>query len=134
MRKGWNAEGLLLPLWQNYPGKRDGLAAKVGSSGSTLSAINQGRRNLGYDLGSRLAVALEVSVLQLGAPLDGADEVEDQTLLGRLEDLASKLADSIAKQAAMEKELRSLRTRVGKLEALRAPSQAVSRRPLEDTP
>lgn len=64
---GWSAEGLLLPLWHRYPGRRDALAAAVGTTGNTLSSLNTGKRNLGYGLGGRLAAELGVTIYELGA-------------------------------------------------------------------
>ena len=66
--KGWNAAGVLQPLWNRYEGGRDALAAAVGTSPSVLSSINTGSRNLGHNLAGRLADELGVTVLELGAP------------------------------------------------------------------
>jgi len=86
----WVAKGLLKPLWRNYPGGRDALAAAVGTTASTLSSINTGNRGLGQDLGGRLAAELGVSVLELGAPEEEADD-EGLTLRGRLEEAEALL-------------------------------------------
>ena len=91
MRPGWSAKGLIRPLWKNYPGGRDGLAKAVGSSGSVLSAINSGSRNLGLDLGQRLAKERGVTLLELGAPLSHL--TGDRTLVDRLESVEAMHAE-----------------------------------------
>lgn len=91
MQRGWKANGLIRPLWQNYPGGRDGLARAIGSSGSVLSAINSGSRNLGLGLGQRLAAERGVTLLELGAPLSYL--TGDRTLVDRLESLEAKHAE-----------------------------------------
>ncbi len=83
-QKGWYAIGLLQPLWIGYEGGRDGLAAAVGTTGSSLSNVNSGNRRLGHDLAGRLAAELGISVLELGAPGEPADP-HGVSLLGRLE-------------------------------------------------
>lgn len=92
MQRGWGAEGLLQPLWTTYPGGRDGLAKAVGTHGSTLSSINSGKQNLGRSLGERLAAALGVSLLELGAP-EGLANQGGLTLLDRLAELGTIVAD-----------------------------------------
>lgn len=96
-RPGWSARGLLQPLWTQYPGGRDGLAKAIGTTGASLSSRNSGRLTLGEDLAGRLAAELsrgldrEVSLLELGAPEEAADEA-GRSLLDRLEELATALA------------------------------------------
>lgn len=108
MQEGWSAKELLKPLWQNYPGGRDKLATDVGlKSGNTLSSINSGKRNLGLDLGQRLAAKLGVSLLELGAP-EGLADARGLTLLARLEWLAGKVADAIEGQVALERRVAAL--------------------------
>lgn len=123
---GWNAEGLLQPLWLKYPGGRDGLAAKVGTTGSALSSRNSGSRPLGYDLGSRLAAELGVSVLELGAPLEVADAA-GETLVTRLEGLAVDLAEAVRKQSGMATQIARLQARVRTLEARPWPAEDQSK-------
>ena len=89
MQKGWDAKGLLRPLWLRYGG-RDRLAEAVGTTGSALSSINSGQRRLGLMLGRKLALALDVSLAELGAPLDLAEEGD--TLIARLEALEEQVA------------------------------------------
>lgn len=94
MQRGWNAEGLLQPLWERYDGspelpRREALAKAVGTSPTSLSSINSGDRNLGLKLGGRIAAELGVSVLELGAPV-GALNGAGQTLVDRLEQVEAK--------------------------------------------
>lgn len=75
MQKGWNAEGLLQPLWSRYggedaKGRRELLAAATETTGVTLSAVNSGARPLGISLATRLAEALGVGLADLGAPAE----------------------------------------------------------------
>jgi transcriptional regulator with XRE-family HTH domain len=92
VEKGWSAKGLLRPLWQEYPGKRDGLAEAVGTTPTSLSSINSGRRPLGKSLGGRLAEALGVSLLELGAPAEVATDQPAQRLVDRLQSVEEDLA------------------------------------------
>lgn len=89
MNKGWHATGLLRPLWNAYGeggdiAKRDKLAAATGTTGSNLSAINSGKRRLGYKLGGRLADELGVTIFDLGAPRE-VDEQRGASLHDRIE-------------------------------------------------
>lgn len=110
MEKGWSAAGLLRPLWQNYPGKRDALAAAVGTQPSVLSAINTGRRLLGRGLGQRLADELEVTLLELGAPESLADD-RGRTILDRLDELAIDAAETARTLAALQERVSMLEAR-----------------------
>jgi transcriptional regulator with XRE-family HTH domain len=85
--RGWDAKGMLQPLWGRVGG-RDGLAAATGIQPSTLSGINSGRLRLGYKNGRRIAEALDVSLLDLGAPLDQADDRASLSLRRNLQLLA----------------------------------------------
>ncbi len=109
----WNAKGWLSPLWQNLPGKRDGLAALTGIRGPELSAYNSGKRNLGTANARRIATALGVSVLELGAPVEEADE-KGETFLDLLADLRAVVeAQGVKTNEALD----LLRGRVDALEA-----------------
>ena len=90
--KGWSAAGRLQPLWTSYPGKRDGLAEAVGTTGNVLSSVNTGKRTLGYDLGRRLAGALDVTLFDLGAPADVPVTVLERRVVDRLAAVEEELA------------------------------------------
>lgn len=95
--QGWDATGILKPLWQAYGG-RDELAKAAGTTGTVLSAINTGYRGrrLGITLARKLAVALNVSLAELGAPAEAADDPASQKILDRLarvEEQALTVAD-----------------------------------------
>lgn len=109
--EGWKATGLLAPLWRKYPGGRDALALAVGTKPPTLSAINTGRRNLGWNLGQRLANELGVSVLELGAPSEHEPEPRDMFAL--LERLA---VESERGLAAIAEALVSIDVRLSQIE------------------
>lgn len=120
MERGWKATGLLRPLWLAYTGgaciaRRDAFAKAVGSSGTTLSAINAGSRNLGIGLARRIAEVAGVSVLDVGAPEDLVD-ARGRTLLDHLEELGGRIADLTERQLKTEKEVGRLRNRVRKIE------------------
>lgn len=106
MQKGWKAAGLLQPLWGSVGG-RERLAEITGINTSTLSGINTGRLNLGPGNARKIAAALEVSVLELGAPIEAADEA-GQTLLDRLLELAATVDDQQTTIDLLEKRMAGL--------------------------
>lgn len=127
MEKGWNAKGLLRPLWLQLegPAKRDQLGELAGITPQTLSAYNTGPDDGGRALGianARKIVAalatkgIEVSLLELGAP-EGEADARGQTLLDRLDELSTKLGDSLEVQAKLSRQVGQLQGRVRKLEA-----------------
>lgn len=86
MEKGWEATGLLKPLWARVGG-RDALAELAGiSPPGTLSAYNSGKRPLGIVNARKIAAALDISLLELGAPEEVLDP-KDQGVLARLASL-----------------------------------------------
>jgi transcriptional regulator with XRE-family HTH domain len=115
VEKGWNAKGLLAAHWKAVGG-RDALAEATGISGATLSGYNSGSRNLGMANARRIADALGISVLELGAPLAEVDE-QGATLATRLEELATQLAEAVEQQAAANRAIARLQARVRRLEA-----------------
>lgn len=90
MERGWDAKGLLRPLWGRVGG-RDALAALTGIAPQTLSGYNTGNKGLGLGNARRIADALDVSVLELGAPVALVDD-PGESLLGRLEELSELVA------------------------------------------
>ena len=68
MERGWDATGLLKPLWKRAGLTRDKLAKETGILGGTLSGYNSGRLSLGMANAQRIASALDVTVEDLGAP------------------------------------------------------------------
>ena len=123
---GWYATGLLQPLWAKYPGGRDALAEKIGTTGNSLSARNTGSRTLGIDLASRLAEELDISLLELGAPEGLADDQASVTLATRLEGLGEKVEFLLTENARLSKDLKDARTRLGRLERARRQDQAAA--------
>lgn len=100
----------------------------IGTTGNTLSAVNSGSRRLGRDLARRLADELGISVLELGAPEEEADE-EGRFLLRRLDELAETVGDLLEGQKKTKAELARLRSRIRKLEAPPATGASSTRRP-----
>lgn len=124
--KGWKATGLLQPLWNSYEGgrkdmaRRDALAKAVGTTGSVLSTINSGNRNLGHDLGRRLAAELRVTIFDLGAPEEAAETRQEHRVIDRLREaeallnrLVPRTDDLASRVVALEKQAPSRRRRGG---------------------
>lgn len=113
--QGWDAKGILKPLWQEYGG-RDELAAAAGTTGTVLSAINTGYRDrkLGIVLARKLAAALDVSLAELGAPEAVADDPASR-----------KIQDRLAELEAEVRWLRSQLTRAAELLKLELEPRAV---------
>lgn len=131
MERGWNAKGLLAPLWQERfegVGRREQLAKLTGITAQTLSAYNSGNRALGRRNAVKLAAALGVSLAELGAP-EGEDDVRGATLRDRLEELRETVSELTAEQAATNRELAELVARVQKLEGRRAARAAAAKSP-----
>lgn len=126
--KGWDATGLLQPLWIKYPGGRDVLAKNVGTTGNSLSARNTGKRNLGISLAERLADELGVSLAELGAPEGAADDQPSVTLRDLLEGLGGKVEFLLTENARLSRDLKDARTRLGRLERARRQDQASATR------
>lgn len=81
----WKATGLLEARWSSVGG-RDGLAAKTGIQPGTISGYNTGRLPLGMRNAKKIADALGVSVFDLGAPAETAQD-QGLTVFDRLEAL-----------------------------------------------
>lgn len=94
-QRGWDATGLLRPIWHQYGG-RDKLAAAVGTQGTVLSEVNSGGRRLGLDLAGRLASAAGVRLVDLGAP-EGTD-ADDLPIHVRLAKLGAAIDEILANQ------------------------------------
>lgn len=91
-QKGWNAKGLLQPLWREIEGGREGLELLTGIRGTELSSYNSGKKPLGIANARRIADALGISVLELGAPEEEADH-QGLSILRRLQALAAAVDD-----------------------------------------
>lgn len=129
VKPGWNAEGLLRPLWHSYEGhpelpRREALAKAVGTSPSVLSQINTGKRPLGHDLGPRLAAELGVSLLELGAPEAVADDPASLKLRDRLEKLGTKVEYLLEREADLSLQLEDAQLRLGRLENAGKPARS----------
>jgi transcriptional regulator with XRE-family HTH domain len=83
--RGWYATGLLERLWSRPGWNRDKLAEATGIRGNTLSAYNTGGRRLGIVNARRIAGALGVTLLDLGAPEVPASEDPALDRLAELE-------------------------------------------------
>jgi len=83
---GWNAKGLLEPLWGKVGG-RDELAKLTGIQRGTLSGYNTGRLKLGLKNGPRIAEALKVTLYDLGAPEEADNSPQAQTIRDQLANL-----------------------------------------------
>lgn len=113
VQEGWKAKGLLRPYWLTYDGGRDALARAVGTSPTVLSSINSGRRNLGFDLGPRLAAELDISLVELGGPDDGS--ARSRTTLDRLATLEAQAARQARTIRDLTKRLTTAEALLGEL-------------------
>lgn len=100
MERGWSAAGLIRPLYGKHGG-REGLAKKVGASPATLSAIQNGRQNLGEGLARKLVAKTDATMATLGAPLDLLNGRRDMTVASRLQELAAEKANAEDVKAAL---------------------------------
>jgi len=121
MEKGWNAKGLLKPLWSRLEGKRDELARMTGIGGGVLSAYNSGKRPLGIANARRIAAALGVTVEELGGPAEPGVELALADRLRALE--AAQIAAEVERTRVAE-HLAGLEARVAGLEAALASSRS----------
>jgi hypothetical protein len=93
-----------------YPGGRDALAKKIGTTGSSLSSRNSGTKPLGIQLARKIADETGVSVMELGAP-EGLADPRGLTLLDRLEGLAVDLAEAARRVVELQERVSMLEAR-----------------------
>lgn len=98
--QGWKAKGVLRPLWEQLPGKREQLAELTRISATELSSYNSGKKNLGLRNAKRIIAGfaekdIVVSLVELGGPLDPDDPIGKR--------LADRLREIEDRVAAMEK-------------------------------
>lgn len=82
MKEGWDAKGLLKPLWLKNGG-REAVAKAAGVSQGHMSKVNAGKTQLGIDAARRLAAAMNVSLAELGGPAE-EDDPKSRGLVDRL--------------------------------------------------
>lgn len=111
---GWNATGLLGALWGKVGG-RDKLADLTGIQRSTLSGYNTGRLPLGRKNAEKIAAALDVSVLELGAP--GPPDARSLPFRARLEQAEAEAAEARRETQDLAQLVAELTVRVEHLEA-----------------
>lgn len=102
MQKGWKATGLLKPLW-GKAGGRDGLARKAGMQPATISGYNTGRLNMTLQAARRIALALDVTIYDLGAPVDA--ETSSSPLLAELAEIRATLEAMVRREDATEERI-----------------------------
>jgi transcriptional regulator with XRE-family HTH domain len=107
---------------------QDDLAEKTGIRRPDVNGLARGRIKAGPDRLRRIAEALEVSVVELGAPLAEADP-RSQTILDRQVELAGDVAQLAESLLRVERQIVALQRRLRKLEGRPSPDAAVSRRP-----
>lgn len=123
-RPGWDATGLLRPLWERLEGKRDELAGLSGVRGTELSSHNNGKP-LGRDVAQRIIDGfakknIVVSNLELGAPAEEADG-PGQTFLGLLQELRSVIDKQ---QETIDSQGRSIRALQGRIRKIERPGES----------
>lgn len=74
------------------------LAEKTGITRTDINAFARGRTEAGRDRLARIADALEVSLVDLGAAEEEDDTPVRASILGRLEELAATVADVLENQ------------------------------------
>lgn len=122
MERGWDASGPLRALLarrkeDGKPHTQEWLAGSTGIGRVSINAYAtenpEQRRNLGRANAAKIAAALGVSVLELGAPVDAADD-RGHTLLDRLEALEVAVESG---SAAVADSLERLEAAIAKLSA-----------------
>ncbi len=118
MGKGWDATGLLQPLWQQLEGKdKRGQLAEL----SDVRATELSSHNTGKPLGPAVAQkiiegfakeGINVSVLELGAPVEEADE-KAKTFLDLLAGLQTAVSGLEETVDLLDKRLLRLEKRRG---------------------
>lgn len=88
------------------------MSAQTGIGRGTINGYCTGRLELGMKNAPRIAEALDVSVLELGAPLEEVDE-KGKTLLVLLTELRTEMT---AENLKLRKDLRSAIRRIRALE------------------
>jgi transcriptional regulator with XRE-family HTH domain len=119
MERGWDASGRLEAFWDRVGG-RDRLAKRTGIQPGTLSGYNTGRLPLGLANARKIAEALEISLLELGAPEAQPDQ-RGRSLIDHQEELEAeviRLATDVRRLTrrvqALERQARPSTGRVGK--------------------
>lgn len=116
---GVNLAGTLPPLLERKGWTQERLADETGIRRTDINAIARGRIEAGRDRLERIAEALEVSVLELGAPVGEADEA-GRTLLDRQAELEAEVL-------RLTKQLGRLARRVAALERQAPPGSGRGR-------
>lgn len=125
----WDAKGLVEKAWKRLPppATRDQLAALLRIKPTNLTKMNTGHLPMTIEYAQRIAdVVPGLTVADLGAPSSIVAQA-DPTVLDRLEELAAKLADSIAHQVKTDRDLRAIRRRLAVLEAGNEPGAGAPR-------
>lgn len=118
MSATWSAKELLKPLWGRVGG-RDALARMTGIPAPNLSGYNTGRLRMGLDAGRRLALALDVTIYDLGAPTDA--EAEGSPLMAELAEIRATLETMNKRRETFRTELaRQLKSQTDLLATLTA--------------
>jgi transcriptional regulator with XRE-family HTH domain len=125
---GVNVKDTLPPIRRARELTQEQLGIKARIARTDIVAFENGNTEVGAARLQRLADALEVSVLELGAPADQVDG-RGQLLLDRLEELAATVGDLLERQASTEKEIASLRSQLRKRAAPPAGAASESKRP-----
>jgi transcriptional regulator with XRE-family HTH domain len=121
----WDATGRLAPIWKKVGG-RDKLADRTGIQAPTLSGYNTGRLPLGERNARKIAAALEVSLLELGAPEATADDPASLTLVDRLTELVEGAQLMAARIGDLEARLEQLEARPSRSSGGPAPRRKAS--------
>lgn len=115
MDRGWDTSEWLPKVLALRGRTQEQLADATGIDRGTINGYCTGRLTLGTKNAERIAAALDVSLLDLGAPAESAS-AEAHFLRARLDELADKLADAIDRETKNARAILRLQARVRDLE------------------
>jgi transcriptional regulator with XRE-family HTH domain len=112
VQRGWDVSPLLDDLLERRGWTQERLAEVTGIGRETVNGYATGRLRIGLKNAERIAAALGVTVLELGAPEAAAGE-EGLTVLQRLEEAEAELARVGPVLTAIVDRLEALERRAG---------------------
>lgn len=129
LASSWKADTLVEKAWRRLkPPTRDELARRTGIPASNLSAYNTGGRPMTQEMAERICEAVPgLTLAELGAPEELADDPHSQSLFDRQEELRERLAEVARVQALLLDELALVVDEQGRLASRPSRSPSPSR-------